>query len=201
MTHFIQATEIQSFVQNNPTVGFALILQLTGVNGSHQFDKLTKTKTVESILALMDTDGIKNYIDYLLRQLEEDKDAEKYVYYSPCAVVSLPLTYIERPDMQTVNARRTWVIDQLSALIRNGGIPKSDDWVQSILDWLVVNGLVVIKKKDERSQFRAVYKIVLPSHNSLTFCCLSSSDLSQALLFRISCASTAPLDFLVVLPT
>ena len=29
----------------------------------------------------MDTDGIKNYIDYLLRQLEEDKDAEKSVYY------------------------------------------------------------------------------------------------------------------------
>jgi hypothetical protein len=59
-------------VQKNPTMGFALILQLTGVNGSRQFDKLTKTKTVESMLTSMDADGIKHYIDYLLNHSNED---------------------------------------------------------------------------------------------------------------------------------
>jgi DNA polymerase phi len=49
------------------------------VNGSHQFDKLTKTKTVESILTSMDTEGIKNYIDFLLRQFNEE-DAAKSVH-------------------------------------------------------------------------------------------------------------------------
>jgi hypothetical protein len=53
-------------------MGFALILQLTGVNGSRQFDKLTKTKTVESILTSMDADGIKHYIDYLFKQCNEE---------------------------------------------------------------------------------------------------------------------------------
>jgi DNA polymerase phi len=66
-------------VQKNPTLGFTLILQLTGVNGSHQFDRLTKTKTVESILASMDTDGIKRYIDYLLQLVNEDKSTTLYV--------------------------------------------------------------------------------------------------------------------------
>lgn len=66
-------------MQKNPTLGFTLILQLTGVNGSHQFDRLTKTKTVESILASMDTDGIKRYIDYLLQLVNEDKSTTLYV--------------------------------------------------------------------------------------------------------------------------
>ena len=63
---------MQNVVQNNPTIGFTLILQLTGVNGSRQFDKLTKTKTIESILLSMNAEGITNYIKYLLGQFNED---------------------------------------------------------------------------------------------------------------------------------
>lgn len=55
-----------------------------------------------------------------------------------------------------MNARRAWIIDQLVALIRNGAIPKGDDWVQSILDWLVVHGLFVVTKKSEKSLIAAV---------------------------------------------
>jgi DNA polymerase phi len=74
----LQATEVQTVVQSNPHLGFALILQLTGVNGSQQFDKLTKTKTVQSILTSMDAEGVKNYIDYLLTQVNTFVDNEKY---------------------------------------------------------------------------------------------------------------------------
>ena len=62
-------------MKNSPTIGFSLILQLTGVNGSRQFDKLTKTKTVETILTSMDEEGIKDYIDYLLKQVDEEPPA------------------------------------------------------------------------------------------------------------------------------
>src|ERR1700728_49734 len=72
----LQATDIQSFVQKNPTLGFTLILQLTGTNGNRQFDKLTKTKTVESILASMNAEGIETYIDYLLKQVNETASAK-----------------------------------------------------------------------------------------------------------------------------
>ena len=74
-----QAAEVQTFVQSNPHLGFTLILQLTGVNGSQQFDKLTKTKTIESILTSMDTKGIKNYIEYLLAQVNHPEITDKYV--------------------------------------------------------------------------------------------------------------------------
>jgi DNA polymerase phi len=65
-----QAKDIVSVVQKNPTLGFAFILQLTGVHGSQQFDKLTKTTTVESILTRMSAENIKNYIANLLGQAD-----------------------------------------------------------------------------------------------------------------------------------
>ncbi|KAE9400753.1 hypothetical protein BT96DRAFT_857021 [Gymnopus androsaceus JB14] len=131
--------EIQTFVQRNPKLGFALILQLTGVHGSQQFDKLTKTKTVESILSAMDVNDIKQYIDYLLKQANDSE-----------------------VEVEVINARRRWIIDQLSALIRNGSISKTGDWVESVLDWFIVNGLFVVKKKSEKSQYIGLHQIPKP---------------------------------------
>ncbi|KAJ3923602.1 DNA polymerase phi-domain-containing protein [Lentinula edodes] len=131
--------EIQTFVQRNPKLGFALILQLTGVHGSQQFDKITKTKTVESIISTMDADDIKQYIAYLLNQANDSEVA-----------------------VEIINARRRWIIDQLSGLIRNGSIAKTGEWVESVLDWFVVNGLYVVKKKSEKSRFIGLRQIPKP---------------------------------------
>lgn len=67
-------------MKQSPNLGFTLILQLTGVNGSHQFDRLTKTKTVETILTSMDVDGIQTYIDYLLQQVNDKNGSNALVY-------------------------------------------------------------------------------------------------------------------------
>ncbi|KAJ4488037.1 DNA polymerase phi-domain-containing protein [Lentinula aciculospora] len=133
------AAEIHTFAQRNPKLGFALILQLTGVHGSQQFDKITKTKTVESIVSAMDIDDVKQYIDYLLKQANDSE-----------------------VEVEIINARRRWIIDQLSALIRNGSIAKTGGWVESVLDWFVVNGLFVVKKKSEKSRFIALRQIPKP---------------------------------------
>ena len=145
-------------MKQNPTVGFTLILQLTGVHGSHHFDKLTKTKTVETILTNMNNDGIQSYIEYLLKQVNDEQDAKTYAgictrkfYERDADIIST-----SRAEVQALNARRAWIIDQLAALVRNGAIPKDDQWVQAILDWFVVHGLFSIKKKAEKSKFSAV---------------------------------------------
>jgi DNA polymerase phi len=65
-----QSTNIQERVQKDPEVGFSFIIQLTGANGSQQFDKLTKTKTVESILTIMDAGGINDYVSHLITHLD-----------------------------------------------------------------------------------------------------------------------------------
>ena len=65
-------------------------------------------------------------------------------------------------DVQALNTRRAWVIDQLSALVRNGAVPKSDAWIQTILDWLAVHGLFIIAKKSEKGAVPAVSLETLP---------------------------------------
>ncbi|KAI1788483.1 DNA polymerase phi-domain-containing protein [Ganoderma leucocontextum] len=141
------ATDVQNVVKSNPTIGFSLILQLTGVHGSRQFDRLTKTKTVEAILTSMDDTGIQSYIAYLLKQVDEE----------PSASVDT------ETDFQAVNTRRAWIIDQLAALVRNGAIPKSDAWIQTILDWLAVHGLFIITKKAEKSAISALRSVPSPA--------------------------------------
>jgi DNA polymerase phi len=170
----VQATEIQSFVQTNPQLGFALILQLTGANGSQQFDNLTKTKTVESILMSMDADGIKHYIDYLLKQIDDPESSHKSGSF--CPLSRLHAKGLIRTNIQAIDSRRMWIIEQLAALIRNSSIPKCDQWIQSILDWFVVNGLFVVKKKSDKSVFRGV------SHKPLKHCWPAHVDVTAAFL-------------------
>ena len=83
MCGILQAADIQNAAKSNSAIGFSLILQLTGVHGSRQFDKLTKTKTVESILTSMDESGIQRYIDYLLKQVDEEPSASARAKETP----------------------------------------------------------------------------------------------------------------------
>ncbi|KAF8447475.1 DNA polymerase phi-domain-containing protein [Boletus edulis BED1] len=130
------AKHIQTLVQASSSLGFPLILQLTGVNGSGQFDKLTRTKTVESILTVMDSAGIKNHVLSLLEQVNPPKDSE------------------EEPS--AIDSRRTWIADQFAALVRNGSIPKDDAWIQAVLDFYIVYGLFVVRKKSESNPIHAL---------------------------------------------
>lgn len=60
------ALEMSDIAKTNREIGFQIILQLSGKNGVQQFDKVTNSKTVESIAANMDVAGVQNYIDHLL---------------------------------------------------------------------------------------------------------------------------------------
>lgn len=58
-------------------VGFALLSQLLGKNGSRNFDKITKTKTVENILGHLDVKGVEQYTDYIVRTILEAGQGEQ----------------------------------------------------------------------------------------------------------------------------
>jgi DNA polymerase phi len=47
-------------------------------------------------------------------------------------------------------------LDQLLALCRNGSVPKTDQWVGSTLDFLLVHGLFNFRKADKKSNIVAV---------------------------------------------
>lgn len=172
---------MQAFVLSNPQFGFALILQLTGVHGNQQFDKLTKTKTIETMLTAMNAEGIKKYIDYLFTQTDEPNARYKSHVFRRWFVSSLQT----RTDVRATNFRRLWIIDQLGALIRNSGIPKDDDWILSVLNWLVVQGLFIVNKKSSKSPFRAVCLSILSFVPKLTVC-VATYRIKPPILWRSS---------------
>jgi DNA polymerase phi len=63
---------------------------------------------------------------------------------------------IDSADIKTVQDRRHWALDQLLALCRNNSIPKGDDWVSSVLEFLLVHGFFNTKKADKKSNIVAV---------------------------------------------
>ena len=59
------AKQVQDAVKSNPAVGFTLLSTFVGKGGRMDFDKVTKTKTVEGILGNLSVEGVKDYVTYL----------------------------------------------------------------------------------------------------------------------------------------
>lgn len=69
-------------------------MALMGTSGNQQFDRLTKTNTISSILASMNEEGLKRYKDYLLDQFKEREDEERLQILS--TLISLSETFRQR---------------------------------------------------------------------------------------------------------
>lgn len=71
------AKVVQEVAKENPNVGFALLSRLIGKGGRPDFDKATKTKTVEAIMGSLDTAGVEEYVMYLLSVIRGSHEQEK----------------------------------------------------------------------------------------------------------------------------
>jgi DNA polymerase phi len=59
-------------------------------------------------------------------------------------------------DVNGLDDRRRWAIDQMVALCRNASVPKDDEWVTSVVDFLAVHGFYTIRKANKKSNISAV---------------------------------------------
>lgn len=55
-------------------------------------------------------------------------------------------------EVDSVNAQRKWVVEQLSSLIRNQTMPRDDTWILTALQFLILHGLFQVKKKNKDSE-------------------------------------------------
>lgn len=71
------ANIVQDVAKANPKVGFALLSRLIGKHGRADFDKVTKTKTVERILSNLNEEGVREYVGYLKGVVVKDDDSDR----------------------------------------------------------------------------------------------------------------------------
>ncbi|KAI9274442.1 DNA polymerase phi-domain-containing protein [Phascolomyces articulosus] len=128
------ANVIQDAAKENKEAGFALVTQLVGNQGRQDFDRLTRTRTVENILKTMDAEGIKSYLNYLAQ------------------------IFIEQSDASQANGPRAWVLKQLTFLVKNNAIPKEEDWLLSVVQFLMVYAFFDIKKSSSKKSFFEGYR-------------------------------------------
>ncbi|KAI7872535.1 DNA polymerase phi-domain-containing protein [Spinellus fusiger] len=147
------ATVLQTVAQDNKQVSFALVTQLIGKHGHHNFDKITKTKLVETLLSTMDTEGIKAYLEYL---------AETFVKQAE----------LKSDDSKRLNTRREWAITQMTLMLTNTKIPKDESWIIQLVSFLMVHAFFEIKStKSTGTYFEGLHK-PLPALSETTreFC-------------------------------
>ncbi|WWD16543.1 hypothetical protein CI109_100970 [Kwoniella shandongensis] len=142
------AKRVQDVIKENPKVGFTLLSQLVGKHGRQDFDKVTKTKTVESIMGSLNVDGVKEFVTYLQSIISGNAQ--------------------ENLDSSRIDERRLWALDQIQALCRNGSVPKDDNWVSSVLDFLLVHGFFLIRKTDKKSAIAALHAAPKPALSEST---------------------------------
>ncbi|ORX88701.1 hypothetical protein K493DRAFT_341123 [Basidiobolus meristosporus CBS 931.73] len=126
---------ILEVAENNKDVALTLVMQLQGKNGNQQFDKFTKTKTVETILGSMDNEGVTSYITYLKSVFNNDADSSA----------------AEDDRVKAIEAQRFWAVDQLFALVRNTRIPREESWLLSILQFFLVHSFFEVNKVNAKS--------------------------------------------------
>ncbi|EJU05480.1 hypothetical protein DACRYDRAFT_98198 [Dacryopinax primogenitus] len=137
--------DIRKVAQENPSVAYTLIAQLTGKHGNKRFDAITKTKTVQSLVEAMDPNGVEEYTTFLLTAACEGADAE---------------------GTRGIDAKRIWVLDQLHVLVRNTAVPKSKGCINKILEFLTVHGFFIMKKASSKSTIATLHTMPEPLFSS-----------------------------------
>ncbi|KAI9225206.1 MAG: DNA polymerase phi-domain-containing protein [Piptocephalis tieghemiana] len=94
----------------------SLSTALTGPHGHRDFDRVTRTKTVESLLAARDGQDMDGYFDYL-----------SGLFTSAAAT----------PHGEEGTRRQKWTMDQMVGLVRNPKNPRSNSLTRRILQFLL----------------------------------------------------------------
>ncbi|KAJ3004845.1 DNA-directed DNA polymerase [Thoreauomyces humboldtii] len=124
------ATVMSKLAKERKEIALQLVLQLVGKNGHQRFDIITKTKTVDTILGSLEEKDILTYVTYLQETFLNQKDAET--------------------DPATVQSHRHWALNQMVLLLKNGRIPKAENWVKAVARFVCLHAFYDVQKDDPK---------------------------------------------------
>ncbi|KAH8550146.1 DNA polymerase phi-domain-containing protein [Umbelopsis sp. PMI_123] len=122
--------EIEQLCTKDSNIGFGLIAQLVGKYGNQKFDKAVRSKMIDSLLTNMDVAGIKSYITFLTKCFLAPEESNN--------------------DPVRAEGQRTWVAEQVVGLIRNTKVPKDEEWISLVLEFLFVHAFFDVVKNGSK---------------------------------------------------
>ncbi|KAG5462257.1 MAG: hypothetical protein BJ554DRAFT_5442, partial [Olpidium bornovanus] len=119
---------VLTVAETNKAAGLTLLMQLTGKTCTVSFDKQTNTKTIESLTAMLDVQGLNDYTDYLMALFlgtEAERDNSN--------------------DRGNVEATRAFAASGLLSMTRSKSLTKDEDLLQRVLRFFLVHGFFKVK--------------------------------------------------------
>ncbi|KAF8933972.1 DNA-directed DNA polymerase [Podila verticillata] len=135
---------------SNEAVRLTLITQLLDKNPN--FDRLSRSKTVETLLGGLDVSHIQHYLQYLTKAFLQQDGPDS--------------SNMERG--KRIDISRQWTIDQMFSLFRNHKVPREEGWIKSILEFYLVHAFFNIKKVDAKSKYVEAHVLPTPALSAAT---------------------------------
>ncbi|PVU88635.1 hypothetical protein BB559_004473 [Furculomyces boomerangus] len=129
-------------LDNNITL--ALVEKLTGSYGSWNFDSITKTKTIATLMLNMTPELLIDYETYLESAII---DPTKHFNNS-----ETPKNFsAEKQPVSTeyIKTSRLWALDQLIRIVSNAQMPRSKELIQKASNFLLTNTLFTVSSGDK----------------------------------------------------
>ena len=129
---------VQFRVQQEPSTALPMFVSLTARNGTIEFDKLTKTKTLEQILLSADDEALRKIVRHL------------------ASLILRP----ESQDQSSADSRRQTIADLLLAIVKGyvnydallGSSDEESNWLQKTLELLVENAYFIPSRMAKTSK-------------------------------------------------
>ncbi|GJJ69193.1 DNA polymerase phi [Entomortierella parvispora] len=134
----------------NEAVRLTLITQLLDKNPN--FDKMSRSKTVETLLGGLDVSHIQHYLQYLTKAFLQQDGPDS--------------SSMERG--KRIDISRQWTVDQMFSLFRNSKVPREEGWIKSILEFLLIHAFFNIKKADSKSKYMEAHSLPAPALSTAT---------------------------------
>ncbi|KAJ3284320.1 DNA-directed DNA polymerase [Rhizoclosmatium sp. JEL0117] len=126
------AKQISTISSSSREIGLQVVFQLMGKNGHQRFDSITRTKTVENIVSSLNEKEVDTYVKYLMDLVVSG--------------ISDVADETEEESTSTSATTRMWALDQLHSLLKSPQIPKTQSWIQRVLQFLCVHSLFIVEK-------------------------------------------------------
>ncbi|XP_033114198.1 myb-binding protein 1A-like protein [Anneissia japonica] len=103
---------------------------LVSKSGNIHFDQITKTRSVHDVINNLNLKGVKLYVKFLKKLFINGPSEDSFE---------------KVPD---INSARRWVCHEMLSLVRSPGIPKQEQWLLDITQFLFVHAYFIIQEPD-----------------------------------------------------
>ncbi|KAI8907298.1 DNA polymerase phi-domain-containing protein [Gorgonomyces haynaldii] len=132
--------KLLELARERSNVALSLLVQLMGKNGHYNFDAVTKTKTVETIMSSLSPEDIASFVDYVISSFTES-------------------------DLEDPDTVRKWCLDQLNLLLKTQSLKKQQEWIEKICRLVIAHSFFTVVSQDPKDP---VIKVLDPKPSEET---------------------------------